>query len=337
MTRPLALTLSLCTWLGLFVASGCHQSYYQQPYGGYGGYNGYGATPYGYPAGTTYPAPIQTLTPGQPYVPGGMSPSTIPPGSTTPTYQPPGGTLQPIPDNSNTAPPYNPNTSPLAPSPYFGPSTSITPAAPNYSAVTPMGTVQPTAWNEPAPLNPPMAGIRDVYSPPIPGGVVPNGMPQPLTGVSPAMPTDAFAAPRVGPAPAATTSDPFFPPTGGSTGVIPASQSEPAGAGGLFDLKANKVQNAVLTAFAQDARFQWLRGVVTQERRDGSWSIIYNDAPRADDRWSGHLTLSPSPQLDRLKDGDVVTVRGYVDAVRKDHLGKPVYVVTEIDQVTVVK
>ncbi len=331
MTRPLALKLLTCVLTVTLSSFGCHQSYYQQPYTGYGGYGT--AAPYGgtYPQGTypqgTYPAPIQTLTPGQPYVPGGMGPSTIPQGGATPTYQQPSG-LQPIPDN-NSAPTYSPNTSPLAPSPYV-PGASISPINPGYSAVQPMNSpsgIQPAGFSSPSALNPPAAGLREVRSASTPDMTV-TAPANPLPASPHAMPIESFAAPKMGPPPAipsASHADPF------------ANASVPASAGPFEDVKANKVENAVLSAFAHDPKFQWLRGVVSREPRDGTWSIIYNDAPSAADRWAGHLSLSPSPELETLKDGDVVQIRGQIDSVVKDHLGKPVYVVTGVEKVTVVK
>jgi hypothetical protein len=72
------------------MATGCYGPRYGSPYG-------YSSP--GYPVGSYggYPGPINTMTPGQPYVPGG-------------TYQGiPGGTLQPLNGGGN-APTYSPNT-----------------------------------------------------------------------------------------------------------------------------------------------------------------------------------------------------------------------------------
>ncbi|HWL10249.1 MAG TPA: hypothetical protein VNQ76_17730 [Planctomicrobium sp.] len=336
MFRPLALTMISSALIGVLSASGCHHSYYQQPYGGFGGYPTMG--PYeSYPPGG-YQAPIQTLTPGQPsYVPGGMSPTTIPPGGQP--YQPgTGGGLQPIPD-TGPPPTYSPpGTSPLAPSPYYGPGASMTPSsAPVYSSVQPaaaVGGIQQTGWNEPSALSPPTASLREVRSPVVPGLANASVPAQPLPAIPSAMPMDTFAPPKVGPPPAINSMSGSSEPFGH---VAPASQPAPAAAEGVFDLKANKVENAVLSAFAHDAKFRWLRGVVSREPQNGTWSIIYNNAPDATDRWAGHLSLSPSPELERLRNGEVVTLRGQIDNVLKDHLGKPVYVVTGVEKVTVVE
>jgi hypothetical protein len=88
-----------------------------------------------------------------------------------------------------------------------------------------------------------------------------------------------------------------------------------------------------MTPFAHDAAFKTLRGVVSREPQDGTWSIIYNDAPDSSDKWAGHLSLAASPKLSSLSDGDVVEIQGQIDDVVRDRLGKPVYVVTDLRKV----
>ncbi|WP_437190882.1 hypothetical protein [Planctomicrobium sp. SH527] len=237
MSRPLAPILVACLMLTLIALTGCTHTY-SQPYG-YGGYSGYQTYPQ--QMGAPYQqAPIQTLTPGQPYVPGGaVYPNAMPQG-VTPTFQNPGtGTgLQPIPDNSTNAPTFNPNTSPKAPDPYFN-STSITPAVPNVSAM-PVNRAPAQS-----PLAPPVGNLRELNSMntptsagyvPVPAGLPVNAAPlaQPMPMAVTSAPVDSFATPKMGPLPGRPL-DPAGNPAATSTGRIEqTSGTEP-----LWDLKAN--------------------------------------------------------------------------------------------------
>jgi len=352
MRRPLAELSPILAGVFLTFSTGCYHMY-SQPYG-------YSS---GAPMGTTYPgtmqygAPIQTLTPGQPYVPGGTY-QALPQGG-TPTYQ--GGGLQPIPENN--APNYqnstpttpNSNPNPQTPDPYF-PNT--------YNAPTGLKSIQPTAFQEPAPLNPPAAALREVRSLPtdyVPRTAEPTAMaagpessisaPAPASGMAPmnaapatassavpvpsadAIPTappvaDAFALPVMSPPPA-SNAVPAAPPAVPDQFAAPVA---PAGAQSLFDVETRKVVTADTPTFDHDTKFQWLRGVVAKDPQDQTWSIVYDDQPATDDKWGGHLSLAPSPYLENLRDGDVVEVRGQLDGVVHDRLGKPVYVVSALQK-----
>jgi hypothetical protein len=100
-------------------STGCYGPMYSQPYG--------------YPAGSYgYPGPMNTLQPGQPYVPGGTMQSV--PGSSlspTPTY-----------NNSGSAPLYNPppgGPSATRPSPTYGDPNSPDYQMPESSGGNPLG------------------------------------------------------------------------------------------------------------------------------------------------------------------------------------------------------
>jgi len=368
MRRPLAGLVVILSGIVLTVSSGCYHMY-SQPYG-------YSS---GAPMGTTYPgtmqygAPIQTLTPGQPYVPGGTY-QALPPGS-APTYQ--GGGLQPIPETNaptyqNTTPATpntNTNTNPKTPDPYF-PNT--------YNAPTGLKSIQPTAFQEPAPLSPPTASLREVRSVPTDGaprtidstpapvasvpattGLLPNtatanapsassmAAPVPAAGLMPldsAVPMDSVSskpaqASAASQAPA--TREDFAlpvmspPPAKSAAPVTSAPQqfpetAIPAGASSLFDVETKKVVTADQTVFGHDPQFQWLRGVLAKDSQTGAWTIVYNDQPETGDRWSGHLSLSSSPYLENLRDGDVVEVQGHLDDVIHDRQGRPVYSITSL-------
>ncbi len=227
MLRPLAPILVACLMLTLFALTGCTHTY-SQPYG-YGGYSGYPTYPQ--QMGTPYQqAPIQTLTPGQPYVPGGaVYPNTVPQGA-TPTFQNPGTGLQPIPDNSTNAPTFNPNTSPKAPDPYFN-STSISPVSPNLSAMPVGRTTEPSA------LAPPVGNLRELT--PTSAGYVPVPPKMPVNAAPPAQPlpmsigaapVDSFATPKMGPLPGRPLDS-----SANNAGRI----EQTSGAEPLWDLKAN--------------------------------------------------------------------------------------------------
>lgn len=345
MRRPLAELSPVLAGFLLTMSTGCYHMY-SQPYG-------YSS---GVPMGTTYPgtmqygAPIQTLTPGQPYVPG----STIPPGG-SPTYG--GSGLQPIPENNaptySNPTPTNPNTTPnpnpVTPNPYF-PNT--------YNAPTGLKSIQPTAFLEPAPLSPPAAALREVR--PVPMNAVPQVAPavtasaalppqsmaaptpaaalmplgagnsaSPITSAAPAPAAEAFALPVMSAAPAPSAVPAASAPAVPDQFGLP-SAAEPAGAESLLGVETRKVVTADLSTFGHDAKFQWLRGVVTKDPQGGTWSIVYDDRPTAEDKWSGHLSLAPSPQLENLKEGDVVEVQGQIDGVVLDRLGKPVYLISSL-------
>lgn len=327
MMRPVDFSWFLCAAAFCPAFSGCY-SMYAPPYGGY---------PSPMYQGTPYQPQIQTLTPGQPYVPNGSYQSTIPQGTTTtPTYSQPGSTppnsgLQPIPESN--APAYNPapNSSPKAPDPYYK-STYQPPAS------TGLNSIQPAALAEPAPLNPPTSGLREVRSPapttadPFPSSAesgyspVPARSPLPVTA-APVPEAEAFSLPRTAPAmPAAAPAksvDPFAAPA-------KLEESAPAAAAPVWDLQTKKVDSVAYSPFGHDPKYKWLRGVVSKEPQDGSWSIVYDDEPDADDQWAGHLSLAPSPELDRLKDGDVVEIQGQIDQLVQDQLGKPVFLISEL-------
>lgn len=326
MRRPLACLFVFLATVSLTVSSGCYHMY-SQPYG-------YSGAPMGttYPGTMQYGAPIQTLTPGQPYSPGGYQ--TVPQGG-VPTYQ--GGGLQPVPENN--APSYNTNPTspnsnpnPTTPDPYF-PNT--------YNAPSGMNSIQPTAYREPAPLNPPTAALREVRSAPtdyVPDVSPVSAMSMPRSDLAAPTPAvlpqtagevneipplaEAFAPPVMSPPPGKTA--PAM-PTG-----LPALEATPAAAQTLWDVETKKVVTADLAPFAHDPKFQWLRGVVSKEPDDGTWSIIYADQPDERDKWSGHLSLAPSPHFEKLREGDVVEVHGQIDDVVQDRLGKPVYVVSSL-------
>ncbi|WP_437185885.1 hypothetical protein SH668x_003008 [Planctomicrobium sp. SH668] len=329
MFRPVACTYVMLTACYLTVASGCYHMY-SQPYG----YSGApSATPY--PGTIQYQqAPISTLQPGQPYTPG-----VYPQGGTT-TY--PQGGLTPIPDNGSNAPTYNPNptpgtTNPQTPNPYYPPgSTYNIPQNKGLYSSQPT-SIQQAAYNQPTPSKQLMETSRALRSSDID-----------LTSESELESQETeFATPLVGSAPVlSTTPAPIssFAPEESTTFELPVVQEgpaksstsntnpfeTPAPAEPSWDVETNKVVSDQESTFGNDGHFQWLRGIVSKDPIEGTWSITYNDKPSEDDRWGGHFSLAENSQLYSLKDGDTVVIHGQVDNVVKDQFGKPVYQISTV-------
>jgi len=335
--------------------SGCMFSPYGGGYGGgYGGYPSGGG--YGYPSGggyggyPGYSQPIQTLQPGGTYLPGGTvyPNSTIPgstyPGSTYPGTTYPGttnpgtgGGLQPIPSTSL------PGNSVSVPDPYMSTPSAANPNStsslrPSNSDVQPANHQQPNSLqpisepNPPAqtftPMNPtPMNPIvaEPTFQTPVAAEPAPAYSPPPQQSGG-----FDFDAPAASSTPVPTAAgDPFETPIQ----PLAPSQEAPTQAGPqdatpLFEL--NKVTPSELAPFGRDEKLRWVRGVVSKEPTNGTWSIIFDDNPQSNDPLAGHLTIAPSPHLEQLKDGDVVEIQGQVDTIAKDRLGKPVYLVNSV-------
>ncbi|WP_437201090.1 hypothetical protein [Planctomicrobium sp. SH664] len=298
MMRPVTFRKSLVVTAALLCFPGCYRMY--QPYG----YQGYPAGTY--PQQEMYGAPMQTLTPGQPYLPGG-SPAGVYPSSPsgTPTFQNPG--LTPVPDHNLNSNPGNPPAWPAnpgnpagapggVPSPYYpNPNTTFMPGSPGGVPLQPIQQVQ---MQEPAPLAPPTV-MREMR--PVP----------PLHHE----PEQAFALPRPAP-PMNAEADPFSAAPG---------RLEPEGAAPIF---AHKIPAQELEPFGRHPEMTWVRGIVSKEPQDGTWGIVYDETPDSEDKLAGHVALAPSPELDKLKNGDIVEIQGRIDPVMHDRLGKPVYVVS---------
>ncbi|MFG0331948.1 MAG: hypothetical protein ACF8TS_01175, partial [Maioricimonas sp. JB049] len=83
--------------------------------------------------------------------------------------------------------------------------------------------------------------------------------------------------------------------------------------------------------FAYDAtNYRWLRGTVSYDEEDRSWSIVYSIDPERDDPYAGAVTLVTTPNLQGLRDGEVVTVQGQLDPVVRDRFGKSAYLVSQV-------
>lgn len=344
---------SLMSLAALSLLVGCHPMH--GPYGGYpGAYGGYPAAPM-YP-GTMQQAPIQTLTPGSPYVPGG----TYTPGTngTPPTYQGGSGGLQPLPEsNGGSAPPYNSGSSGSGsnvpvPEPYY-PSTNSGNAGSQTNFQPPaMNSLQPiqpathelsNAGSQPQQLPP---GVREIRSPetptetadtsapqwPAPQRLAPveaSPMSQPAAAEQPA--SNPWGDQPASAAPPNDNEDPFSQPVPAGV-AAPTNQGEPEQAQPFFDFETRKMTPEEPTVFDHAKDYAWLQGVVARDPEANSWSIVYSDNPDAADQYAGHFTLAPSPQLEQFEDGTVVRIEGRVDPVAKDPLGKPVYLIEKVQK-----
>ncbi|MEW4530844.1 MAG: hypothetical protein ACF8PG_10840 [Maioricimonas sp. JB045] len=252
-------------------------------------------SPYGgYPAYPTTPgAPIQTLTPNGPYTPGTTIPQgsgTVSPG--TPTYE---SGLTPVPDPGSGGTPYSP------------------------------GTGDANSGNRPVPFYPDPSSADSSFEMP--------SQPQNTAGQSAPAGNASWDALKVpggqsgeqnATAPAPVEESPT------QKAEVPPEQRQPeAEVPGMSDRSRLQVPNPL--PFAYDAtNYRWLRGTVSYDQKDRSWSIVYSIDPEQDDPYAGALTLVGTPNLQGLKDGEVVTVQGQLDPVVRDRFGKSAYLVNQV-------
>ncbi len=99
---------------------------------------------------------------------------------------------------------------------------------------------------------------------------------------------------------------------------------------------------AVVTASGQtttggslkhDPNYNWFQGRLEYVESDRTWHLTYDDAPTTADQLGGDISLSSDVKLDSQHNGAIVRVSGQFDAVKLDRLGKPVFRVSQIDQV----
>ncbi len=260
---------------------------------------------YGYPQPGMYQyqQPIQTLEPGGTYMPGGSG-----------TYAP--GTIQSTPSGSGSLTPLDGGN------------------APTYSGSTGSTT-------RPVP-NPPAAGNNTPYYGTSSSQTFENPT-TPMQQYNPA-PSSPATNPFPGTAPAGTQEinfEGYTPPT--MLEVRNGPQLYPAMTvayepdtrnDASLSITAHHAERPVTDAdpaFDHDREeFAWLRGVVSFDKSDSSWNIIYSDAPESDDPYAGFLTLLDHPDFQAMQDGAEVIVYGAVDPVLTDSTGRPQYLVTRI-------
>jgi hypothetical protein len=205
------------------------------------------------------------------------------------------------------------NMTPTPGSPSFG---SPTPISPTPSQSTP--TWRPDGGtNDAPPFRPNSGSVPDPldldpgFGPP-PGASIPRAVP--LADAPPFRPieTASGSANPPGRFPADEL-DPFEAPTQ----VNPAS---------LKPIGAPPSPSAGQTPYGYDGQnYTWLRGLVDYDLESRSWSIIYDLTPDVRDRFGGSFVFAPHPQLDSLKPGAQVLVKGRVDPGRTDGRNKPLY------------
>ncbi len=277
--------------LSALAMTGCHGPGYSPYSGGYS--SPYSSGPYGgygQPYMQPYGQPIQTMTPGPSYVPG----TTIPPGGYAPAGVSPG--LQPSPDST-----FRP-----------GPTSGLTPVGEPAGSAPPYNPPPDMGGNRAVPL--PQDSVN--FQPPV--QLDPLGAPlRPVAPLSPLAEGNGLQpVSGTGASPWARETNPAFQPAVGDNG-------EP--------IKANKPIIPIgegTAPFAYDAEnYRWMRGVVSYEKRDGYWSLVYSDAPDEADELAGCVTLADQAQLQGVGDGEIILVTGEFSTTDIDSRGKPIYVV----------
>lgn len=93
-------------------------------------------------------------------------------------------------------------------------------------------------------------------------------------------------------------------------------------------------QTTVGGLYGQDPDYNWFQGRLEFVESDQTWHLTYNDAPEAVDQLGGDISLSGNLKLTPKDNGAFVRVSGEFDAVKLDRLGKPVFRVSRIEDVS---
>jgi len=93
---------------------------------------------------------------------------------------------------------------------------------------------------------------------------------------------------------------------------------------------ADAPQRVRAIPYGHHPEFEWVQGVVDYDDATRTWSILYDDQPKATDQLGGDLTLAPHPELKRLQSGMVVRMEGSIDETVGDSRGKPVFRVAKL-------
>mgnify|MGYP006908276251 CR=1 FL=1 len=134
------------------------------------------------------------------------------------------------------------------------------------------------------------------------------------------------------------TSNPSTPTGGGGGSEFPFEEDE-FGGDDIFEEPIEgspisferEVSSVTKLPYAHDvAGHRWVQGMVSYDKQDQSWGIVYSINPDRADPYAGYLTLAEDPRFASLKDGDIVRLDGQVDPRRTDHFGRPSYVVAKI-------
>ena len=295
-TAVLAAALPLC---------GCYRPYhYAPPYPNYQG-----------PA-----APVQTLQPGPYYAPGPATPQPPPLGA--PSFN---GGLQPTPAQPT---PANPGTFDNGGG--FDPGTGGDFDLGDGSGGSSGGDVP--YYEEPGQtfdnFDDPTGGFQDPVRPtPDDDFGFENFDANKPTGPS-AMAPPAVAPPALAAAPDARPIAPLGDDPFGGPVVVETAPVRQASAEFAY-LPPTRGETTLDPYAHEEGTYAWLRGVVSQDVADGSWSITYDLEPEPYDDHGGNLTLA-GDRLGDLADGEVVLVEGRVDPSSADRFGKPVYRVGEV-------
>jgi hypothetical protein len=101
-------------------------------------------------------------------------------------------------------------------------------------------------------------------------------------------------------------------------------------AGGVI---AASGQSPADSSSGHDPNYNWFQGRLEYVESDQAWHLTYDDAPTAFDQLGGDITLSQDVKLEPQHNGLIVRVSGQFDDRKLDRLKKPVFRVSQIDQV----
>lgn len=94
-------------------------------------------------------------------------------------------------------------------------------------------------------------------------------------------------------------------------------------------------QTTTSRPLGHDPNYNWFQGRLEYIESDRAWHLTYDDAPTAADQLGGDISLSNDVKLEpQQHNGKIVRVSGRFDDVKLDRLGKPVFRVSRIDEVS---
>ncbi|MCA9052468.1 MAG: hypothetical protein KDA75_01460 [Planctomycetaceae bacterium] len=211
---------------------------------------------------------------------------------------------------------------------YPGSFQTLTPG-PQYA---PSGVIDPGAGASPTPTYQGDPGNYGGGNVPVPTPVDPN-VPNPYfgspTGMYTPNPSDNFVAPRSGMNVDPNSDAPPFSAIHRPNGAAPLTAAADGGNAPLLVRPtglARSNSSGDKSPYGYDSSsYDWLEGVVSFDRADQTWNIVYDVDPASEDEFAGHFTLSPSPLLKTFREGERVRLEGRVDPVERDRFGKATY------------
>jgi len=92
------------------------------------------------------------------------------------------------------------------------------------------------------------------------------------------------------------------------------------------------------THYGYDAvGYKWLKGQIDYDDSTGTYYLIYNLTPPANDVYGGEIALMDHGELKSLTPNDFVLVEGFPNTVHKDNRGKPRYQIQNLKPIQLLK